>query len=243
MTRDSTRRFRAHVRGLAAALTLAGLGSLATPAAPARADVTVYRIDIGLPNTVAIVIRGRFTGNEILRFKAAVADVEAGKRIVAVLDSPGGIVAQGDALGRFFHDAKIPTMVLAGTTCASACTHAFLGGRDPVTGNPLRILVSGAKLGFHNFRLGEVTKKSFTKAEIENAARAAQQMVYRNLEHLLYVKAPLEVLRLNTGTRTEDLNYITEGDALDYGIAVLDLQTGHLVLPEKLEQRTRKDRS
>jgi len=242
MTRKPTRpTVQGRMLRLVAALALAGLGSLATGAAPARADVTVSKIDIGLPNTVAILIHGTFTGNEILRFKAAVADIDPSKRIVAVLDSGGGRVDQGEALGRFFYEAKIPTMVLAGTICASACTYAFLGGRSPTTGHPLRILVSGAKLGFHNFRPGEVTKKTFTKAEIEDAARYAQQNVYRNLQHLMYVKAPLDVLRLNTGTRTEDINYITEGDALNYGIAVLDLQTGNLVLPDKIEQRTRRD--
>jgi hypothetical protein len=44
---------------------------------------------------------------------------------------------------------------------------------------------------------------------------------------------------LNTGTKNEDINFITEGDALEYGIAVLDRQSGKLVLPEIIEQRTK----
>ena len=205
-----------------------------------RADVAVYKMDIGLPNTVALMIRGEYNGNEILRLKSAIADIEPGKRIIAVLDSPGGRVEQGEALGRFFYDAKIPTLVLAGSLCASACTYAFLGGRDPITGSSLRILVSGAKLGFHNFAVTGMPERAYTKAELENISRETQQLVFQNLLHLMHVKAPLTVLKLNTGTKFESVNFITEGDALDYGIAVLNRETGKLVLPDNLEKRTRE---
>jgi len=221
------------------ATCLAALVAVLVPD-PLRAEVTVFKMDIGLPNTVALMVRGEYNGNEILRLKSAIAEIEPGKRIIAVLDSPGGIVEQGEALGRFFYDAKIPTIVLAGSLCASACTYAFLGGRDPVTGVPLRILASGAKLGFHNFAATGLPERAYTKAELENISRETQQLVYRNLMHLTHVKAPLTVLQLNTGTKHEDVNFITESDALDYGIAVLNRETGKLVLPDNLEKRIRK---
>jgi hypothetical protein len=221
-----------------AAACVAVFGVVLAPG-PTRADVAVYKIDIGLPNTVALMVRGAFNGNEILRFKSAVAEIEPGKRIIAVLESPGGSVVQGEALGRFFHDAKIPTLVLAGAVCASACTYAFLGGRDPVTGNPLRILASGARLGFHNFAVTNIAERAYTKAELENISRETQQIVYRNLRHLMHVKAPLDIMKLNTGTKHDSIHFISEGDALEYGIAVLNRQTGKLILPETLEKRTR----
>ena len=77
-------------------------------------------------------------------------------------------------------------------------------------------------------------------AELENVSRETQQIVYRNLQHLIYVHASLDVLKLNTGTVNEQVNFITEGDALNYGIAVLDARTGNLVLPDNIDQRTRK---
>ena len=223
---------------VALAACFASLVMVLVPA-PLRAEVVVFKMDIGLPNTVALMMRGQYDGNEILRLKSAIADIEPGKRIIAVLDSPGGNVVQGEALGRFFYDAKIPTLVLAGSVCASACTYAFLGGRDPITGNPLRILASGAKLGFHNFAATGFPDRAYTKAELENISRETQQFVYRNLLHLMHVKAPLAVLKLNTGTKNESVNFISEGDALNYGIAVLNRETGRLVLPDNLEQRTR----
>ena len=231
----ASRQFRLVARlGLALALLTAAVRA-------ASADVAVFKIDIGLPNTVAVMVRGQFSGNEILRFKAAIADIDPHKRIIAILDSPGGDVIQGEALGRFFYDAKIPTMVLAGTLCASACTYAFFGGRSPTSGNPLRILASGAKLGFHRVAPVNLPDRAYTKAELENFSRETQQIVYRNLQHLIYVRAPLEVLKLNTGTTNDQINFITEGDALSYGIAVLDRQTGNLVLPDNIDQRTRRE--
>src|SRR5882762_10100849 len=213
------------IGGSRSALT-ACLISLATMLAPAplRADIAVFKMDIGLPNTVALMVRGQFNGNEILRFKSAIAEIEPGKRIIAVLDSPGGNVVQGEALGRFFYDARIPTLVLAGSVCASACTYAFFGGRSPMTGDPLRILASGAKLGFHSFSAVGLPERAYTKAELENLSRESQQLVYRNLLHLMHVKAPLAVMKLNTGTKSEQMNFITDGEALDYGIAVLNRQ-------------------
>jgi len=216
------------------------LVTAAASAPRAHAEVSVFKIDIGLPNTVAVMVRGDFSGNEILRFKSAIAEIDPGKRIIAILDSPGGDVVQGEALGRFFWDARIPTMVLGGTLCASACTYAFLGGRNPTTGNPLRILALGAKLGFHRFRPDGMPERAYTKAELENVSRETQQIIYRNLQHLIYVHAPLDILKLNTGTVSEQVNFITEGDALNYGIAVLDARTGNLVLPDNIDRRTRK---
>ena len=66
----------------------------------ANADVAVSLIDIGLPNTIAVKMTGPFTGNEILRLKAVIADLPPTKRVVVLLDSPGGAVVQGEALGR-----------------------------------------------------------------------------------------------------------------------------------------------
>ena len=105
----------------------------------------------------------------------------------------------------------------------------------------MRILGLGAKLGFHRVRpQGMPELEVYTKTELENVSRETQQIVYRNLQHLIYVHAPLDILKLNTGTVSEQVNFVTEGDALNYGIAVLDARTGNLVLPDNIDRRTRK---
>jgi len=57
-----------------------------------------------------------------------------------VLNSPGGHYAVGLRMGRLIRDRGLTTVTTE--MCGSACTFAFLGGRE-------RVLGRGARLGFH----------------------------------------------------------------------------------------------
>jgi hypothetical protein len=61
-----------------------------------------------------------------------------------ILSSEGGNIYEARGLARLFRDKDISTIVV--DECSSACTTAFIGG---VT----RRLKSGAKLGFHQYRI------------------------------------------------------------------------------------------
>ncbi len=225
-----------HVRYALTALVL----GLATASISARAEITVTRIDLGLPNTAVFQISGEYDGNEILRFKSAIADVPPTVRIIAALDSPGGRVTQGYALGRFFYEARIATVVLSGQECASACTDAFFGGRDAVTGEPMRILASGAKLGFHNHSLRKaLPDKTYTKEEAEKVSRITQSSVYEHLIYLRAVGAPVRAIALTLSTPHDDIYWLNEADALSFGITILNLETGRFVSPANIASRTR----
>jgi hypothetical protein len=206
----------------------------------ARAEITVTRIDLGLPNTAVFQLSGEYDGNEILRFKSAIADVPPTVRIIAALNSPGGRVTQGYALGRFFNEARITTLVLAEHTCASACTDAFFGGRDAMTGEPMRILASGAKLGFHNhsFR-SALPDKTYTKEEAESVSRITQSHVYEHLIYLRAVGAPVRAIALTLSTPHDDIYWLNEADALSFGITILNLESGRFVSPANIVSRTR----
>lgn len=206
---------------------------------PAHAEITISRIDIGLPNTAVMLVQGQYDGNEILRFKSAIADIPAAVRIIAALNSPGGRVDQGFELGKFFFEARIPTIVLAGHECASSCTNAFFGGRDPVTGQPLRILASGGKLGFHNFRSNNLPDRKYTKPELEDLSRTSQQIVYAQLTYLKSVDAPIKAIVLSLGTPHEDVNWLSEADALQLGVTILNREIGRLISPANIASRTR----
>jgi hypothetical protein len=205
----------------------------------ARAEISVTRIDIGLPNTAVFHVVGEYDGQEILRFKSAIADVPPTVRIVAALNSPGGRLDQGIELGKFFYSARIATLVLAGDICASSCTNAFFGGRDPHTGKPMRILASGAKLGFHNFKSYDKEEKAYTKAEIINRSRNSQKVVYEWISYLKSVEAPVKAIALSLATPHEDVYWLTESEALTFDITVLNLELGRFVLPSHLASRTR----
>jgi hypothetical protein len=70
------------------------------------------------------------------------------------LSSPGGNLFEGMALGEAIRKARFNAVVGRGTTCASACALAFLGGtaRYATGTGPGRTLEFGGWLGFHGFR-------------------------------------------------------------------------------------------
>src|SRR3984893_8588197 len=70
------------------------------------------------------------------------------------LSSPGGNLFEGMALGEAIRRARFNAVVSRGTTCASACALAFLGGtaRYATGTGPGRTLEFGGWLGFHGFR-------------------------------------------------------------------------------------------
>src|SRR5215468_11977381 len=131
-----------------AAMCTVGLSCLAAPIHAA----TITRIEIGSPDTTAFLLGGQLAGGELLALQSEVAKFPPNRRVAVILDSPGGLLSEGLKLGQFFYDAKIATFVFAGGYgCHSACALAFLGGRAAATGKPLRVLMSGARLGFHQF--------------------------------------------------------------------------------------------
>lgn len=224
----------------AAALSVILTAGLGAWVPGASAEIRVTRVNIGLPNTAVFVIRGGFDGNEILRFKTAVADIPPKVRVIAILNSPGGRVDQGYELGKFFTEAGIVTAVMAGDgACASACQMAFFGGRDPHTGKPLRILFEGGKLGFHNFKSSGLADREYTKQELINISKDAQQFALGILQYFQYVEAPIQVYQLFLGTKAESMNFISESQALDVGVSIVNTQTGTLISPENINRRTK----
>ena len=81
-----------------------------------------------------------------------------GDIVGVVLDSGGGPVYEGRALGNVIRREGLDTYSLAG--CSSACVTAFLGGRE-------RWLAPGARLGFHQFRLDARNVHPFIDIEAE----------------------------------------------------------------------------
>jgi len=45
------------------------------------AEVAAFKMDIGLPNTVALMIRGEFNGNEILRLPRLIVSASSVNRL------------------------------------------------------------------------------------------------------------------------------------------------------------------
>lgn len=230
MKRHSTART---LLGALAFMMLWAIGSGST-----KAEVEFGQVRLGLSDTVVVTLEGSMREDEILKFKTFIANLPSEKRIIVLLNSPGGTVFQGQSLGRYFYDARITTVVLSGARCESACTDAFLGGRDLVSGRPRRILATGARLGFHNFK-STVPEQTYSKADMEEMSRLAQVLTYQQLEYLESVDVPLDAVLLQLGTKAGEITHLRESDALDLGISILNLKTGRMIAPEQLTKRTR----
>jgi hypothetical protein len=221
--------------GIASAIT-ASLLTLAT-LAPAAAG-TVARVDIGLPDTTAFIFRGDVIQGDLARLQAETAKVPAGQRIVLMLESAGGDLREGLAIGRHVHASRITTIAIEGPGCHSACSYIFLAGRDHATGNPSRIMISGAKIGFHQ----NATAKLKPDDKISAAEAEARQTTVQN--GIAYIDAYYrelgidnEFLKLTLSAAANTMHLIREFEALRLGIFVMDPSSGRLITPESFKQQ------
>jgi len=102
-----------------------------------------------------VTAAGKIEGNTVDKFLAFLEQGVEGNRVL--LDSPGGDLNAGMALGRAFREHGLQTeigiwqsdggiggTIVSGGICNSACAYAFLGGT-------LRRVPEGTSLGFHRF--------------------------------------------------------------------------------------------
>src|SRR6516162_6351545 len=183
-------------------------------AAPARA-ASVTRVEIGSPDTTAFLLSGRLVGGELLALQAEVAKLPSNRRVAVILDSPGGLVSEGLKLGQFFYDAKITTFVFAGGYgCHSACALAFLGGREAATGKPLRVMMSGARLGFHQFGAKFDNTKTYTKKDMATVVQDTQRVMDAIIGYLRAINEDLDFLPLMLRAPHEAITLVNDDLAL-----------------------------
>jgi hypothetical protein len=77
----------------------------------------------------AVVTVGQIAAGDAVRFEAFLDTLPEAPDWVA-LDSPGGIVDEGLAIGRAIRAREIGTAVLPGTICLSSCPYALAGGAE-----------------------------------------------------------------------------------------------------------------
>jgi len=221
------------------AAALAAVSAIALPcfAAPAHA-ANLTRIEIGSPNTTAFLLSGQLVGGELLALQAEVAKLPPDRRVAVILDSPGGLVAEGLKLGHFFHDAKIATFVFAGGFgCHSACALAFLGGRDAATGKPLRVMMSGARLGFHQFGAKFDPAKTYNKKDMGTVVEDTQRVMDSIIGYLHAIHEDLAFLPLMLRAPHEAITLVSDDEALMKGIHVMEQKTQRIIDPSNIVKR------
>jgi hypothetical protein len=93
-----------------------------------------------------IVLTGEITAGDADRFVAIVKESNAASREVSGLrlNSPGGDLAEGAKLADAVRFAKVATVVVTKTTCASACFIVFAAGSEKFVGYGAQVGVHGA---------------------------------------------------------------------------------------------------
>ena len=201
---------------------MATVAGALTAAGPAQA-ATLTRIDIGSPNTTAFLLNGTLVGGELLKLQAEVAKLPPSGRVAVVLDSPGGLVAEGLKLGRFFYEAKIATFVFTGGIgCHSACSLAFLGGRDAATGKRLRVMMSGAQLGFHQFGAKFDPSKTYKQKDMSAVVEDAHRVMDTIIGYLSDIGEDLAFLPLMLQGAARIDTFVNDDAALMRGIHIME---------------------
>jgi hypothetical protein len=183
----------------------------------------------------AIAVKGPIETGDAVALEAYIAKLPAKKVTVVYLNSLGGSLDEGMALGRFFHRAKIRTAVIGkDVVCSSACTTAFLGGRDPKTAEPWRTKGSTARLGFDFFKI-DWADKEYTAQDMSNAIARTQRMTLAMADYMTEVGASLEFLRVCLKAPVDSLNYMSNEEALSLGIFITNDKTGELMTSASLK--------
>jgi hypothetical protein len=216
------------LRGVLGA-AVAGL-TLAALAQPASAlEISKHAKDSAETN--AIQLKGRIEDGDTYELQVYIAGLTKKPNVVVYLNSGGGNLREGMRLGRFFVQNKIETVIESKTQCASACALAFLGGRDE-SGKPRRTKASTGGLGFHSFSREFDKDKSYSADDLKTVVQITQSQVAVVAEYLKAVNADLDLLRIMLRAAANEMNYLSNDDALAVNIRVWDEKRNQIVEPE-----------
>lgn len=134
----------------AKAVLVAACASWATASVGATFEVKA----VGEPRRAVILATGPIAAGDVARLRKATREARrvAGSPPLLVLDSPGGHLLEGIALGRAVRADGMATALMPGGYCASACSLAFFGGFDKATGRPDRTVYGSGRIGVHHWR-------------------------------------------------------------------------------------------
>jgi hypothetical protein len=214
---------------LGAALAAVMLGAIVQPAA--ALEISRHEAKDN-PEINAILLKGKIDLGDTFDLQVYIASLPKKPSIVVYLNSPGGNLAEGMRLGRFFYQNKIETVVESKTACTSACALAFLGGRDNGSGKPRRTKFSTAGLGFHSFSREFDKTRSYTADDLKGIVRGTQVQVFAVAEYRRSIGTDLDVLRVMLRAAANQMNYLSNDDAIALNIRVWDEKRDQAVEPE-----------
>jgi hypothetical protein len=229
-----------HLRGLKA---LALLLSLGAGFEAAQATAHFERLETGQPGIAVFKMDGAIEGGETIALQYQLSSLPSEMPVAVVLNSPGGDVDEGLRLGEFFYQAKIATFVQGyGGQCLSACSLAFLGGRDRITGKPARFKMASGTLGFHQFRRPRSAgdqKKIFKKEDVDAENKLAREISFSIIRYLQAIHEDMLKLHLMLKAPSQGMNNISNEDAIALGINVMGEDTPDFLEASNIQARVR----
>ncbi len=214
--------------GVACVLFAIAFSGLANRAGAAN----VIEVNSGRPDLSVFLLDGTIQGGETLALEWLVGKMPPNKSAAIILNSRGGNLLEGMKLGRFFYRARIATFVLGyGGGCHSACSIAFLGGRD-LAGRPSRTKMTGGALGFHQFnrpRTAEEAAKKYTKSDMEDELLATSTAALSIIEYLSDIREDMSFLHLMLKAPASQMTLLSNEDAVTYGIHVMNESSEQII--------------
>jgi hypothetical protein len=191
-------------------------------------------------DTTAIELKGRIERGDLLSLQALISKLPQTKSMTVYLDSTAGSLDEGMALGRFFHQAKMRTVIdRSPARCVISCALAFLGGRDAATGKPWRVKTSSGQLGFYSFQFTSTDKPEYTDKDMADSVVNAQRVVLRIADYIQEIRDDLTFLQLMFKRSDTKMNLVSNEDALKLGIYVLDERSGEMIDPKVIVDRVK----
>jgi hypothetical protein len=221
----------ARLLALAAAFLVAG-GSDASA-------MTIKKVEGGEAGVETILLEGKIEDGDALALQGYIAKLPVGAKIVAHLNSTGGLVQEGIATGRVIYKNKVRTVIPSKASCNSVCVAVFVGGRDWETGRPWQLKYSTARLGVHSFER-KYADRVYTGTDLKIAIARTLKTVLSYTEYWDEVGADYEFLYLQWSTRNKDLTPISNERLLELGIRIFDERSGEIIDPKAVKERLRR---
>ena len=186
--------------------------------------------------SITVLMTGQMAVGDALRVRSFVGGVPQSKTITMQLAFSGGYRSDAMSIGRFFNQTRIRTVIPPKMRCTSPCPLALVGGRDPATGKSSYVKYSSAALGFSGVK-PNFEEKDYTVNDLNEAVANTQRDILQIADFLRDVGADINLLRYYQSVlRQNEVQYITNEQALDIGIAVILEETGQIVEPSKSRQ-------
>jgi hypothetical protein len=196
--------------------------------------VDIKTVDDSDGKTITILLTGQIVAGDGLKVRSFIGSVAGSKSMTVQLGFAGGIRADAMSIGRFFHQAGIHTAVPGKVRCVSPCPLVLVGGRDRIAGKPAYVKYSSASLGFSSVT-SNYQEKDYTLADLDGAVASAQRDILQIADYLRDVGADINMLRYYQSVlKQNEIQFITNEQALDLGIPVMFEETGQVIEPLKL---------